>query len=117
MSSLVLVSCIAYDITPFSNTQHLLVSIVFTEYLSHKAKQNKTKQSRSNINSARHVPMFPTFRAKRVAQKGLSHGSRAEKLGHHESRIFKFYFQALHVSRETCASRITKNIFITFLGK
>ena len=42
----------------------------------------------------------------------LCHGSRAEKLTNHESRIFKFYFEALHVSREICASRITKNIFL-----
>ena len=38
--------------------------------------------------------------------------SRAETLTHHESRIFKFYFEALHVSRETCASRVTKNVFL-----
>ena len=39
--------------------------------------------------------------------------SRAETLlTHHESRIFKFYFKALHVSRETCASRVTKNVFL-----
>ena len=43
---------------------------------------------------------------------GLCHGSRAEKLVHHESRIFKFRSEALHVSREICASRITKNIFL-----
>ena len=42
---------------------------------------------------------------------GLCHGSQAEKLKHHESRIFKFCFEALHVSREICVSRITKNIF------
>ena len=39
------------------------------------------------------------------------HGSQAEKLTNQESRIFKFCFQALHVSREIYVSRITKNIF------
>ena len=43
---------------------------------------------------------------------GLCHSSRAEKLTHLESRIFKFYSEAPHVSREICASRITKNIFL-----
>ena len=49
--------------------------------------------------------------AKRVVQGNLCHGSWAEKLTNHESRIFKFCFEALHVSREICASWITKNIF------
>ena len=48
----------------------------------------------------------------RVVQGGLCHGSRAKKLMYHESRIFKFHSEALHVSREVCASRITKNIFL-----
>ena len=43
---------------------------------------------------------------------GLCHGSRVEKLTNHESRIFKFCFEALHVSREICASRTTENIFL-----
>ena len=33
----------------------------------------------------------------RVVQGGLCHGSRDEKLMYHESRIFKFYSEALHV--------------------
>ena len=48
----------------------------------------------------------------RVVQGGLFHVPRAEKSTHHESRIFKFYFEALHLSSQTCASRITKNIFL-----
>ena len=43
---------------------------------------------------------------------GSFHGPRAKKLTHHESRIFKFHFKALHVSREIFASRSTKNIFL-----
>ena len=48
----------------------------------------------------------------RVVQGGLCHGSRAEKLKNRESRIFKFCFEALHVSREIFVSRITKSIFL-----
>ena len=59
------------------------------------------------------VLYFSCFHLTRGSYRGggLCHGSRAEKLTHHESQIFKFYFEALHVSHETCVSRITKNIF------
>ena len=38
--------------------------------------------------------------------------SRFTNLKIDASRIFQFYFEAFHVSREVCASRITKNIFL-----
>ena len=46
-----------------------------------------------------------------VRTGGLCHGSRAEKLTHHESYYIinnKFYFEALHVSRETYAITQTR---------
>ena len=52
---------------------------------------------------------------KSVVQGSLCHGSQAEKLMHHESRIFKFYFEALHVSR--VANHEEYFLKVTFLGK